>query len=239
MGGGSRPPAVSNGFPRRTQLSTARMVRTTEHLPNGRRPLSWTARSAALVALGCLSFVALLVVTGCSGGTAGSAGGSAVATPTTGAHMAGPAVDVHITPEALASKPDPAVLTTPESAVRSYLAWTSYAYRIGQSDVASLTLTTPEEVRVDSYVQYNLEQLRLIDQTLKSITFGKSSVGATSTLVLAHEQWTYSYISIETAGKTIAGPYSAAYDSVYTVVKSKKGTWAVDSVQATPVGTIK
>jgi hypothetical protein len=215
------------------------MVRTTEHLPNGRRPLSWTARSAVLVALGCLSFVALLVVTGCSGGTAGSPSGSSVATPTTGSHMAGPAVDVHVTPEALASEPKPAVQTTPESAVRSYLDWTSYAYRIGQSNVASTTFTTAEEVRVDSYVQYNIQQLRLIDQTLKSITFGKSSVGSTSTLVPAHEQWTYRYVSIETAGKTIAGPYSAAYDSIYTVVKSKKGTWAVDSVKATAVGTVK
>jgi len=215
------------------------MVRTTEHLPNGRRPLSWAARSVALVALGCLSFVALLVVTGCSSSPAGSPGGSSVATPTTGAHMAGPAVDVHVTPEALASKPEPAVLTTPESAVRSYLDWTSYAYRIGQSSVATPTMTTYEEVRVDSYVQYNLQQLRLIDQTLKSITFGKPSVGATSTIVPAHEQWTYRYVSIETAGKTIAGPYSAAYDSIYTVAKSKKGTWAVDSVTATAVGTVK
>ena len=191
------------------------------------------------MALGYLSCVALLVVTGCSGGNAGSPSGSSIATPTTGAHMAGPAVDVHVTPETLASTPEPAVLTTPESAVRSYLDWTSYAYRIGQSNVASMTFTTAEEVRVDSYVQYNIQQLRLIDQTLKSITFGKPSVGSTSTLVPAHEQWTYRYVSIETAGKTIAGPYSAAYDSTYTVVKSKKGTWSVDSVEATPLGTVK
>ena len=190
------------------------------------------------MALGCLSCVALLVVAGCSNGTAGSATGSSPATPTTGSHMAGPAVDVHVTPEALASEPKPAVLDAPESTVRSYLSWTSYAYRIGQSDVASATATPTEMVRVDSYVQYNLEQLRLIDQTLKSVTFGKPSVGATSTLVPAQEQWTYRYVSIETAGKTVAGPYSAAYDSVYTVVKSKSGKWIVDSVLATPVGTV-
>ena len=189
--------------------------------------------------LGCLCCVALLVVTGCSNGTAAGPSGSSIATSTLGAHMAGPAVDVHVTPEALASKPAAPVLTTPESAVRSYLDWTSYAYRIGQSIVATTTMSASEEVRVDSYVQYNLEKLRLIDQTLKSVTFGKPSVGSTSTLVPAHEQWTYRYVSIETAGKTTAGPYSAAYDSIYTVVKSKKGTWAVDSVTATAVGTVK
>jgi hypothetical protein len=153
--------------------------------------------------------------------------------------MAGPAVDVHITPEALASKPAAPVLSTPESAVRSYLDWTSYAYRIGQSIVATTTMSASEEVRVDSYVQYNLEKLRLIDQTLKSVTFGKPSVGSTSTLVPAHEQWTYRYVSIETAGKVLEGPYSAAYDSIYTVVKSKQGTWVVDSVNATALGTVK
>ena len=74
------------------------------------------------------------------------------------------------------------MLTTPESAVRSYLDWTSYAYRIGSLASRRPTMTDPEEVRVDAYVQYNLQKNQVIDQTLTSITFGKASIGGTSTL---------------------------------------------------------
>jgi hypothetical protein len=94
-------------------------------------------------------------------------------------------------------------------------------------------------VRVDSYVQYNIEQKRLIDQTLKSITFGTPRVGSTSTLVPTKEQWTYRYVSTETGNKTVGGPYSASYDTTYTVVKAKNGNWVVDSVKASPQGTVK
>ena len=152
--------------------------------------------------------------------------------------MAGPAAEVHVTQEALASKPQPWVLTTPESAVRSYLDWTSYAYRIGQSSFATATMTSYEEVRVDSYVQYNIQKSRLIDQTLKSITFGKANLEGARTIVPAKEQWTYRYVSIDTGNKTLAGPYSASYDTTYTVVKSGK-RWVVDSVKAKNLGTVK
>jgi len=120
----------------------------------------------------------LLVVSGCSGANrgVGSNSGSSEASGTVGAHMAGPAVDVNVTQEMLDSRPKPWVLTTPESAVRSYLDWTSYAYRIGQSKVATATMTPYEEVRVDSYTQFNIQKLKLIDQTLKSITFGKPTI---------------------------------------------------------------
>jgi len=191
------------------------------------------------VALCCLACVALLVVAGCSGsqGT-GTSTGSSDASPTVGAHMAGPAAEVHVTQEALASKPQPWVLTTPESAVRSYLAWTSYAYRIGQSSFATATMSSYEEVRVDSYVQYNIQKKRLIDQTLSSITFGTPNIEGTRAIVPAKEQWTYRYVSIDTGNKTLAGPYSASYDTTYTVVKSGKG-WVVDSVKAKDLGTVK
>ena len=211
----------------------------TEHPRNARRPLPWTARFASLVALCCLACVALLVVAGCSGsqGT-GPSSGSSDASKTAGAHMAGPAAEVHVTQEALASKPQPWVLTTPESAVRSYLAWTSYAYRIGQSSFATATMSSYEEVRVDSYVQYNIQKSRLIDQTLKSITFGKANLEGARAIVPAKEQWTYRYVSIDTGNKTLAGPYSASYDTTYTVVKSGK-RWVVDSVKAKNLGTVK
>jgi len=216
-------------------------VRTTEHPRNGRRPLAWTARFAGPVAPLCLACVVLLAVSGCSGGGQGTgpSTGSSNSSPTVSAHMAGPAAEVHISQAAIAARPKPWVLTTPESAVRSYLDWTSYAYRIGQSSFATATMSSYEEVRVDSYVQYNIEKKRLIDQTLKSITFGTPSVGSTSTLVPAKEQWSYRYVSIDTGNKVISGPYTAKYDSTYTVVKAKNGDWVVDSVKATPQGTVE
>ena len=166
--------------------------------------------------------------------------GSSEATPTTSAHMAGPPVEIHVTPETIAAKPKPWVLTTPQSAVRSYLDWTSYAYRIATSDAATPTMGPDEGVRVDSYVQYNAEKKQIIDQTLSSITFGKPSVGTTSTLVPTKESWSYRYVSIEDPSKVVGGPYTASYDSTYTLVKSKKGgVWQVYKVDALPQGTVK
>jgi hypothetical protein len=190
------------------------------------------------VALCCLAFVALLAASGCSGGKSTGTGGSETSA-TVGAHMAGPAADVHVTAEAFATKPKPWVLSTPQSAVRSYLDWTSYAYRIATSDVASPTMGPDEAVRVDSYIQYNIEKSQVIDQTLSSITFGTPSAGTTSTLLPAKEDWTYRYVSTKTAGKTVGGPYSASYDTVYTVVKSNTGVWQVYSLKATAQGTVK
>lgn len=185
----------------------------------------------------CAVLVAAVALTGCSAG--GRTTGSAPATTTVGSRMAGPAVDVNVTPEAIASKPEPWVLTSPESAVRSYLDWTSYAYRIGQSEAAVPTMSSYEEVRVDSYIQYNIQKYRLIDQKLESITFGASSVKGSRAVLPAKEKWTYRYVSIETAGKTLEGPYAVSYDTTYTVVKSDKGVWVVDSVEATSSDTVK
>lgn len=215
-------------------------MRETEHPRDPARFLPTAPRFARVVAAGCLACAALLAVaafSGCSSG--GTSAGSSDASQTVGARMAGPIADVNVTQEALQSMPKPWVLTTPESAVRSYLDWTSYAYRIGQSQVATTTMTSYEEVRVDSCVQYNIQKKRLIDQTLTSITFGTPSVGSTSALVPAKEKWTYRYVSIETAGKTVGGPYTADYDATYTVVKSKSGDWVVDSVAVKPQGTVK
>lgn len=215
-------------------------MRTTEYSRNRRRPLAWTARFAGPAALCCLACVVLLVVAGCSGsqGT-GPSTGSSDASKTVGAHMAGPAADVYISQAAIANRPQPWVLTTPESAVRSYLDWTSYAYRIGQSSFATATMSSYEEVRVDSYVQYNIQQKRLIDQTLKSLTFGTPSIETSRAILPAKEKWTYRYVSIDTGNKVIGGPYTASYDSTYTVVKAKNGDWVVDSVKATPQGTVE
>jgi len=182
----------------------------------------------------------MLAAVGCSGGQDAATGnGSADASATVGAGMGGPAVDVNVTQEALDSQPDPWVLTTPEDAVRSYLAWTSYAYRIGQSSVALPTMSSYEEVRVDSYIQYNLQKYRLIDQILESITFGTASAEASRAVLPATEEWTYRYVSIETAGETLEGPYSASYETTYTLVRNDEGNWVVDGVEATALGTVK
>jgi hypothetical protein len=185
--------------------------------------------------------MAILVATlaGCVGAVPGSGTtGSTQPTSTPDLHMAGPAVRVQVTQAALDSKPKPWVLTTPESAVRSYLDWTSYAYRTTQSDVATPTMTGPESIRIDSYIQLNIEQYRLIDQVLLSIAFGKAKATGTSAVLTATEKWVYRYISIQTAGKVLEGPYAASYETTYTLAKSAKG-WIVDKVEAKALGEVK
>lgn len=216
------------------------MVRITERLRKAVRTLPSPRRALSIVAvvgLSCLALSAALIVSGCTPATTG--GAATEATSAVGANMAGPAVDVNVTQAALDSKPKAWDLSSPESAVRSYLDWTSYAYRTAQSPAAVPTMSSYEEVRVDSYIQYNIQKYRVIDQKLLSITFGKPTVEGTHTLVPAKESWTYSYVSIQTAGKVLEGPFPARYDTTYTVVKNAKGDWVVDSLEAKALGTVK
>lgn len=181
----------------------------------------------------------VIAIAGCSGSQSkSSSAGSSDTTAPVGHSMAGAASTIVVTRAAIDSKPQPPVLTTPESAVKSYLDWTSYAYRIATSDVASATMTPDEGVRVDSYIQLNVEKSQLIDQALTSITFGKPSVEATRATVTTKEKWSYRYVSIQTAGKTVGGPYTASYDATYTLAKTPKG-WVVDSVKAKALGEVK
>jgi hypothetical protein len=191
------------------------------------------------VALCGLACVALLAAAGCSGANQTVAAGSSDTSQSSGAHMAGPAADVHVSQAAVDATPRLWDLTTPESAIRSYLDWTAYAYRVGQSRFASATMTPAEMVRVDSYVQYNIEKQRLIDQKLDSLTLGAASATATSTIIPGTEVWTYSYLSIGEGNPSLGGPYSVTYDTTYTVVRSKDGTWRIDAVKATPRGAVK
>jgi hypothetical protein len=206
-----------------------------------RRSLSSAARIGLVAACCCLVCASLLALTGCSGGTqaAKPSPGSAEASAPVGVGMGGPPIDVNVSRAVLDAKPKPVDLKTPESAVRSYLDSTSYAFRIGISDVATPTMTGSEEVRVDSYIQINLQRERVIDQKLMSITFGKPSAGTTSTLVPAKEKWTYSYLSIAAGNELLSGPFTVRYDTTYTVVKDSNGVWLVDSVKATPLDTVK
>lgn len=159
--------------------------------------------------------------------------------PVKGQSMAGAVVDVNVSPSALSSRPKPWVLDDPESAVRSYIDWVSYAWRTGQSQVATPTMTPYEEVRVDSYVQYNIQKGRLIDQSLIGMEFGRESIIGSSAVLPAKEKWKYRYVSISEAGKTIGGPYEASYETTYTLVRGDTGGWVVDSVQATALGDVK
>jgi hypothetical protein len=215
------------------------MVSTTDRTWDRLRSARTSWRVAGVALLVSALFAAVLASAGCSNGVqANGSGASSEATASTSGHMAGPAAEVHIPQSAIDNAPAPWNLSTPETAVRSYLAWITYAYRIGQSDVATPTMTAAEEVRVDSYNQYNLEKSRLIDQRLNSITFGTPSKGATSTLVPAKESWTYSYLSVAEGNKSLGGPYSLSYETTYSMVKTTRG-WVVDSTTAKANGPVK
>ena len=218
---------------------SARTVRTTQTPGRRLRVLPRTARVVTSIALLCGALATLQLTVGCTDGSAGKSVGSAETSAVVGHNMAGPAQRVVISKQAVANQPMPWNLRTPESAVRSYLDWTSYAYRIAESSAATPTMSDRQEVRVDSYVQLNLEKSQILDQQLESITFGQPSVGTTSTLLPATEHWSYRYVSINEVGKTLRGPYTADYATTYTVVKNKKGDWAVDNVNVRAIGEVK
>jgi hypothetical protein len=205
---------------------------------HSRRPLDSTlaARHAMHVAMLVFALAAVLALSGCSSkGSSKNAGSNGQ----NGQNMAGPAQKVIVSRKALENAPSPFVLSSPEATVRSYLDWTSYAYRIAESRVATPTMSPAQGVRVDSYLQLNLEKSQLLDQTLDSITFGKASTGTTNTLLPATEHWTYRYVSIKEVDKTLRGPFKATYADTYVLVKQKNGDWLVDSVIVKPVSAIK
>lgn len=225
---GGLPTAEMNGVLGRMQPLSARTVRTTGLL-----------RARMSIAVGVMAAVLILAMTGCSGAGSATSAGSAETSAPVGKSMAGAAVQVHIPQSVISARPQPWVLSTPESAVRSYLDWSSYAYRIASSDVASPTMSDKQGVRVDSFIQFNLEKSKLLDESLTSISFGKPTVESTHTLVPARELWSYSYRSIAVGNKVLGGPYSLSYDTTYTVIKEKNGTWVVADVAAKALGTVK
>lgn len=164
--------------------------------------------------------LALLGASGCSKGSGRT--GSAVATD--------------VPPPAV--QPPPPMTREPKASVYSYLLWISYAYRIADSDVATAAFDPWEEVRVNSYVQYNKQEGRALDQKL--VTFkDKPAItkGATAT-VSVEEGWSYRYIDMKT-GRYKSPEYKATYDSTYTVVRQKDGRWLVHRVEAKPRGEVK
>jgi hypothetical protein len=151
-----------------------------------------------------------------------------------------PAATTTATP-ATGSAPAPAQadLSTPVAAVRSYLDWVSYAYRVGDSDVASETMTAEELVRVDAYIQYNRQQGRLLDQKLVAFAPGHASVEGTRVVLPAREAWRYSYPPTAESTGSVTPTYTASYDATYTVVSKGPKRWVVASVEARPHGEVK
>ncbi|MHB1018419.1 MAG: hypothetical protein ACYC2X_11120 [Coriobacteriia bacterium] len=188
-------------------------------------------------AVAVLAVAFALALTGCGEtGTSGATdGASEETTPSVSYGMAGAPKDVMVSRAAMESTPTAPVLDTPESAVSSYLDWISYGYRTAQPRFAEPTMTEAEMVRVDAYNEYNIQKDRIINQTLDSITFGEIKVTSTSATVATKEEWTYWYVSITEPDTTLAGPFKAEYDAVYTVVKSDAG-WVVDSLDAERLG---
>jgi hypothetical protein len=127
--------------------------------------------------------------------------------------------------------------STPRAGVVAYLTMISNAYRLGESSLASPTMTPAEGVRVDSYLELNRQKGRRIDQVLASFVPGRIHTEATRAVVPAREAWRYRYVPID--GGAPSGQLTASYDTTYTLVKGADGAWRVDLVEATPLGEVR
>jgi hypothetical protein len=135
-------------------------------------------------------------------------------------------------------KPQPADLTTPQNAIRSYLAYLTYAYILATSDVASQTMGPDELVRIDSYIELDRQRGQKLDQVLKSISFGTPVTESSGKqLVPAQEQWSYRYVDIATGTYKTPGK-NASFAATYTVERGPKG-WQVTSVEATTTAPVQ
>jgi hypothetical protein len=180
---------------------------TSHGSPLGRRP-------AGILLVLAVAAVALLLASCSSAPVAG--GGAKLAPPVT---------------------PAKADFSTPEASVRTYLDYTSFAYRMVNSDVASRAATPYEGVRVDSYIELNREKSRGMEQQLVGFNPRGLSKDGTRTVLAATEQWRYRYFDL--SSRTYTTPmYSASYDTTYTLVKDPKG-WLVDKVEAKALTTVQ
>lgn len=177
-------------------------------------PTKWRIlAAAALVSV----LLATAVLSGCGGGTSSASQSEMPPNPT---------------------YPPPWELSRPGAAVQSFLYWISLAYRVANSDVASQTFTPFEEVRVNSYVQYNLEQKRAIDQKLTAFAIKSVTTKENTATVTTREEWLYRYISTVT-GRYQGPTHTATYDATYTVVLGKDSLWRVDKVDAKSIGKVE
>jgi hypothetical protein len=143
----------------------------------------------------------------------------------------------HTTTPTAPARPD---LTSPESAVRSYLEWVAFSYRMTDSDLATPTMGPTETVRVDSYIQLNRQAGRGIDERL--LTFRTTRVvrnGPDSATVSTYEEWEYRYFDVTDPSRSLSPLHRATYDAVYTAVRGSDGSWRVEKVDATPRGKVE
>lgn len=177
------------------------------------------------VVAAALALVGAVQLSGCGGRAEKMPGPSASAEATQGTFPATPNPG---------EQPPPPMLKDPRTAVYSYQLWISYAYRVLDSDVASRTFDPFEEVRVNSYVMYNLQAGRAIDQRLLVADIKSSESKGDTATVSMHEEWAYRYISTK-SGKYTTPALSAAYETTYTLVRQKED-WVVHSVEASSSG---
>lgn len=209
---------------------------------NSATTLGRIALCVALVAV----FAAVPLLAGCSKGSSAGKGGASE-----GSIEVTQGVSFNKTTPAAPVEPAPPMLRNPKTSVYSYLLWISYAYRILNSDVATMAFSVNEEVRVNSYVELNREQGQAIDQRLLGITYKDVSIKDDTATVSASEDWAYRYIDIKT-GKYSSDVLKASYDTTYTVIstspvgprkagtpESAKRVWLVDDVIATARGKVK
>lgn len=133
--------------------------------------------------------------------------------------------------------PAPYDLSDPEAAVRSYLEWVSFSYRMANSEIPTATMTPSEGVRVDAYIQLNRMEGRGLEQQLTSFEVRSMSVETTNAVVAAREDWGYRYFSLEDLGYATE-PLQASYETTYTLVREEQG-WLVDRVEAAAVGEVE
>lgn len=187
--------------------------------------------TVTLLVIACACAATLLSACGTTGAARG--GGAAGSVPATVAAL------FPGDKPAQAEWPPPAMTRAPQTAVYSYALWISSAYRLLNSKVASQTFTPDQEVFVDSYVEYNREQGRAIDQRITGWKVKSLRSEGSSATVAVREDWAYRYIDIGT-GRYSSPPYTVSYDSTYTVVKDPSKGWLVESVEATSVtGPVK
>lgn len=123
-------------------------------------------------------------------------------------------------------------LTTPDKAVESYLAWTTLAYRLANSDVASKAVEPYELVTVDSYIALNRQQgNKGMERVLKAFRIRAKSQDGTHTLVAASETWDYRYFSL-TDLTYVSPKYTTSYEATYTVAQFPDAGWLVMDVEA-------
>lgn len=130
-----------------------------------------------------------------------------------------------------APQPDAPDLTTPRHAVKSYTDWMSYAYRVMDAQVATMVMGPYEEVHVDSYIQYNAQRDKGIEQSLQQADYKVVSAAATSAVLAGTEHWLYRYFAMD-GTRYLTDPTDASYEITYTVGRRSDGRWLVDKVRA-------